>query len=321
MHHHVSTPVRQPLRDTAAAARFPHLILNDPAPRSLGEIEARFLARRAGPPDAAAAAEAAMRCALGASAAKPALTPLLRASVALGQAVEDHGAGFPPGREPAYHDRHHQAEAALAMGWLAAAAREAGLISAAEAGVGTLAMIGHDLLHDGSEAGPPGRLERQSTDAAAALAAAAGVRAEAIATLRRLIEGTEFARPAAPGILLALAREADVLGSLCPLLGWQLGEALAAERRADGDAQAGRVASFAGRLGFLGVLPPPTLPGAALGLGQARADQIAAFAGAAATAGRPAATPAAGAAVLDTLPRDIARALYEAALSGSGAAP
>ncbi len=302
----------------AAGARFPPAILNDPIPRSLNEIEARFLARRAGPPDAAAAAAAAMRCALGPSTAEPALAPLLRAAVALGQAVEDHGAGFPPGREPAYHDRHHQAEAALAMGWLAAAAREAGLISAAEAGVGTLAMIGHDLLHDGSEAGPAGRLERQSADAAAALALAEGVRAEAIATLRRLIEGTEFARPAGPGILLALAREADVLGSLCPRLGWRLGEALAAERRADGDAHADRVASFSGRLGFLSVLPPPTAIGRALGLAEARAAQVAAFTRAAADAGVGATTPAAAAAALDALPRDAARAAYDAALAALG---
>ena len=262
-----------------------------------------------------------MRCALGTAAADPGMAPMLRAALAVGAAVERHGAGFAPGREPAYHDRHHQAEAALAMGWLTAAAREAGLISAAEAGLGTLAMIGHDLLHDGREAGPPGRLERQSADATAALAGAAGLGAGELTALRRLIDGTEFARPPEPGILLALAREADVLGSLCPLLGWRLGEALAAERRADGDALAGRVASFAGRLGFLGVLPAPTPPGQALGLAQALADQIAAFARAASAAGLPAATPAAAAAALDTLPRVIARAHYEAALPGGRAAP
>lgn len=262
-----------------------------------------------------------MRCALGTAAAAPAMAPMLRAALAVGAAVERHGAGFPPGAEPAYHDRHHQAEAALAMGWLTALAREAGLITAAEAGLGTLAMIGHDLLHDGSEAGPTGRLERQSADAAAALAIAEGLGAGDVAELRRLILGTEFARPPEPGSLLALAREADVLGSLCPTLGWRLSDALAAERRADGDAQADRVASFAGRLGFLGVLPAPTPPGQALGLAQARADQIAAFARAAADAGLPAATPAAGAAALDTLPRDIARARYEAALLGGRAAP
>lgn len=295
--------------------------MNDLAPRSLGDIEARFLARRAGAPEAAAAAEAAIRCALGIAAGEPALAPLLSAARAVGQAVEDHGAGFPPGREPAYHDRHHQAEAALAMGWLTAAAREAGLISAAEAGLGTLAMIGHDLFHDGSEAGPPGRLERQSADAAAALAGAAGLDADTLFTLRRMIEGTEFARLPEPGLLLALAREADVLGSLCPRLGWRLGEALAAERRADGDVHAARAASFAGRLAFLAILPAPTPPGIALGLAQARADQIAAFVQAATDAGLPAATPATCAAALDTLPRNLARARYEAALRGGRAAP
>ncbi len=262
-----------------------------------------------------------MRCALGAGWGEVAFIPLLHAARATGRAVEAHGAGFPPGAEPAYHDRHHQAEAALAMGWLTAIAREAGLVTAAEAGLGTLAMIGHDLLHDGSEAGPPGRLERQSAEVAAALAGAAGLGAAELAELRRLILGTEFARPPEPGLLLALAREADVLGSLCPRLGWQLGEALAAERRTDGDAQASRVASFAGRLSFLCALPPPTAPGRTLGLAVALADQVAAFARAAAEAGLAAATPAAGAAALDALPRDVARAHYDDALVAGRAAP
>ncbi|MBR0657547.1 hypothetical protein [Plastoroseomonas arctica] len=289
--------------------------MNDPVPTSFADIEARLLARRAGPPDAAAAAEAAMRCALGAAASSPTLAPMLRAAIAVGEAVERHGAAFPPGAEPAYHDRHHQAEAALGMGWLTAAAREAGLITVDQAGLGTLAMIGHDLLHDGSEAGPPGRLERQSADEVAQLATAQGLAAADVAELHRLILGTEFARTPEPGTLLALAREADLLGSLCPTLGWRLSQALAAERRADGDVQADRVASFSGRLGFLGVVPPPTPVGRMLGLAESRAAQIEAFTRAAADAGLPAATPAAAAAALDTLPRDAARALYVSALA------
>jgi len=285
-------------------------------PTEFADIEARLLARRAGPPLAVAAAEAAMRCAIGADAtASPAMAPMLRAAVAVGAAVERHGAAFPPGAEPAYHDRHHQAEAALVMGWLTAAARRAGLITPAEAALGTLAMIGHDLFHDGSEAGPPGRLEALSATATAALAAAEGVPPGVTEALRMLILGTEFARAPEPGLLLALAREADLMGSLCPRLGWQLSEALAAERRADGDAHAGRVASFAGRLGFLGIVPPPTPIGRSLGLAEARDAQVAAFAHAAADAGLDAATPATAAAALDALPRAAARARYVAALA------
>ena len=41
------------------------------------------------------------------------------------------------------------------------------------------------------------------------------------------------------------------MASLMPHLGFQLGDALAAERRLAGEAGADRIASFSGRLGFL----------------------------------------------------------------------
>ncbi|MBR0662868.1 hypothetical protein GXW71_00730 [Roseomonas hellenica] len=285
------------------------------APASLAEAEAYFLARRAGPPDAAAAGEAAMRWALGD--ALPAWPALLHAAQAIGAAVERHGAGFPPGAEPAYHDRHHQAEAGLAMGWLCGAARAAGLLSAEQAGIGVLAMAGHDLLHDGTETGPPGRLEAQSAAATAAIAAASGVVPATAALVHDLILSTEFTRPLGPELLPHLAREADLMGSLCPVLGWRLSEALAAERRAAGHPAPDHVASFAGRLGFLHILPTATPIGVGFGLEAAGRAQIAAFGRAAQRLGLIDTAPDAAAAALDRLPRDQARALYDAALAQS----
>lgn len=284
-------------------------------PASLAEAEAYFLARRAGPPDTAAAAEAAMRAALGE--ALPAWPAMLEAAQAIGAAVERHGAGFPPGAEPIYHNRHHQAEAALAMGWLCGAACSAALLSAEQAGIGVLAMAGHDLLHDGTETGPPGRLEAQSADMTAAIAASSGVAAATVTLVHALILSTEFTRPLGPELLPHLAREADLMGSLCPHLGWQLSEALAAERRATGHPAPDHVASFAGRLGFLRILPTATTVGREFGLEVSGRVQIAAFGHAARQLGLADATPDAAAAALDRLPRGQARALYDATLANA----
>ncbi|HEY4253585.1 MAG TPA: hypothetical protein VGM87_20420 [Roseomonas sp.] len=285
-------------------------------PASLAEAEVYFIARRAGPPDAVEAAGTAMRAALGeAWSGQPAL---LDAARAIGAAVERHGAGYPPGTEPIYHDRHHQAEAALAMGWLCGAARAAGLLSPEEAAIGVLAMAGHDLLHDGIETGPAGRLERQSADATAAILAESGIAPGITASVHDLILTTEFTRPLGPALLPHLAREADLMGSLCPSLGWRLSDALAAERRASGQPAPDHVARFAGRLGFLRILPETTPTGVAFGLQASGRAQVAAFGRAARHLGFAAVTPDAAAAALDRLPRDHARALHAAALAEGG---
>ena len=161
-----------------------------------------------------------------------------------------------------YHNRHHVAEAVLAMGWLSGIARALGLLERRLAVLGVVAMAGHDLGHDGSPASG-GRLEAQA--AAAADSAAAGIAAADRAVLRAVILGTDPEQVAGnaaraggqlpPGPLglevdrlRALANEADVFASLLPELGWKLADALAME-------QAGQISpcpsSCAGRLTFL----------------------------------------------------------------------
>lgn len=243
---------------------------------------------------------------------------LRRTAGGLADAVVRHGATFAPGTEPAYHDRQHQAEATLAAAALAHEARRAGLIGDSEAALLVAAAIGHDLLHDGSIAGPPGRLERISADAAGRIAATAGLAPDLVQELRRLILATEpSARPAADDLAARLLREADLMGSLMPRLGWHLSARLAAERAKAGAADTPAVDSFRGRLRLLRGAGAETLPARALGIERVRRDQIAAFAAAAGTR-----TPEDGAARLDAATRQTAMRNYCAALRQlSGATP
>uniref|UniRef100_UPI0018DF29B4 hypothetical protein n=1 Tax=Roseomonas rosulenta TaxID=2748667 RepID=UPI0018DF29B4 len=191
--------------------------------------EQALIALRDQPPDMPAAVRAALADAAGT--VDPS-APAHRAALAIAQAVQDHGAGFPPGREPAYHDRLHQAEATRAMGWLAGAARHDGLLSREEAGLAVAAMAAHDLLHDGQAHAERGLLERRSAEAAAAIAAAQGLPPDEIAALRRIVLATTWPweHGEATDLPCRLAREADLFASSLPRLGPRLGRLLAREQ-------------------------------------------------------------------------------------------
>ncbi len=288
----------------------PVTMADDPTPPPLAALrtaEARLLHRRAGPPDLAGAVAEALAAAWGG----PPPPDLAAAGARIAAAVERHGAGFPHGTEPPYHDRHHQAEATLAAGWLTRAAREAGALAPRAAVLSVLALAGHDLLHDGSCGGAPGALEARSADAAAALAPE--VTTADRAEIRRLILATDPTRAAPDDLCGRLVREADLFASLTPHHGLRLSEALAREWREADPAAAARVGRFAGRLDLLRRMPPCTAAGEALGLEAGRALQLAALA-----AAGEAADPAEGAARLDTLPRAAALARYRGALAARG---
>lgn len=273
----------------------------------LRAAEALLLARRALPadPEASIAEALAAACDDG--------VPAGFASVgqAIGAAVAAHGATFGEGCEPPYHDRHHQAEAALCAGWLAGKARRAGLLDARQAGLCVLALAGHDLLHDGSSGGPPGTLERRSAEATDLLAAALTL--ENRAEIVRLIMLTALEQPPPADLPGRLVREADLFGSFTPCLGWRLSRALARELALAGTPDHACVATHAGRLALLRCLPPMTPPAVALGLEAARAAQIAALRHAAC-----AAAPDEGAALLDALPEEEGRRRWKAALAALG---
>ena len=288
-------------------------------------MEAGFIARRRVPPDLPGAFAAAFAWL---AASQPALARAGQATAAAMDAAADPAT--PP--EPAYHNRHHAAEATLAMGLLCRHAVKQGCIGVRQAAIGIAAMVGHDMGHDGSQT-RGGVLERRSRDAATALAAAAGVLPADLTALGDVILGTDPDRvpgnaarhagrlppgPFGPAqdALCVLANEADVCASLLPTLGPCLGLLLAQEWGAD--TSAGLLARTAtGRLAFLRGYPCPAFPAMsgparALGLDAARRRGIAAYAAVPPASAE--ATPEAGAAALDRMPPGDAAAAYAAAL-------
>lgn len=296
-------------------------------PHGLAAFEAKFLALRQAAPDLGSAFVEAFSTATGFAAGSP--SPLWQAGKALVAAIEAH-----PGKTMAlpYHNLHHFAEATLAMGLLCATARELGLVSAADAALGVVAMVGHDIEHDGVSLGG-GTLEAHAAAEVVRTGRAAGVGEAELTLLAHVIEGTDpalvadnqarmtGALPPGPfGVtgdwLRALANEADVMASLMPELGLRLGDALASEGRLAGDPDAEVTASFQGRLAFLRRFGSLTPAAAALGVPALVKAQIAGFA-AAARRLPAAATPEQAAAELDRMDRPAARARYLAAVSAA----
>jgi hypothetical protein len=285
----------------------------------LSAVEAEFFAMRARPPVPRTAFAAALRHAAGPGA--PARFAHVGESIA--DAVDAAACRRP---ELPYHNRHHVAEAVLSMGWLARAARRAGAIGETDAALGVVAMVGHDLHHDGS---PPngGALEARAAAEVVAIAADFGLSARERDTLHAIIIGTDPFRVvrnaaraagelavgplgAAVDAVIAMANEADVFASVMPGLGAMLTDDLIRERREAGDQSASSLASFTSRLGFLttyGNLGPAAR---SLGMDGLRARQVDAFT-------MFGATPGAGAAALDRMPRDEATQRYAAALAAS----
>ncbi len=237
--------------------------------------------------------------------------PALNAvALALAHALDDDANRL---GEPAYHNRHHVAETVTAMALLCAEARRLGLVSAELATLGVLAMLGHDLGHDGS-LGLGGALEQRAAERVEALAATLPAADRAV--LRAVIHATEagrvpqnLARARASGaqpqdILAAIANEADVLASLLPELGWTLSHLLATEWCPWDAPRAALVTSFARRHSFLTAYATPTPAGCALGLHTSIARQLAAL------------DPA-----LDRLPHAEAMAIHRSRLASLSAPP
>lgn len=288
----------------------------------LAALEARFLAMRQVPADLESAFSDGFSVATGAAVGFAPLHTLRQAGQAVAAAMRAHPgktAGLP------YHNLHHFAEATLAMGVLCAIARGLALISPTDAALGVAAMIGHDIDHDGVSI-DGGVLETHAAAETIRMSRAEGVGEDELARIAHIIEGTD---PAAlpdnearmagilpPGPfgavgdrLRSLANEADVMASLMPKLGLQLGEALAAERCQAGDPNADVIASFTGRLEFLRRYGYFTPAAAALAIPRIVEAQIAAFA-AAARALDAGATPEDGAAALDRMDRETACSRY-----------
>jgi hypothetical protein len=285
----------------------------------LAAVEAEFFSLRTRPADLPAAFRAAIESAAGI----PAPPDLRAAGEALAEAVT---------RQPstlAYHNPHHFAETVLVMGWLCAIGRREGRLDARQAGLGVIAMVGHDFGHDGSPPGG-GRLEALAAEASLAALAAHKLPPADQDILRAVILGTDPDRVrdnaaraagrlppgplgAAVDLLAALANEADVFASFLPDLGPRQSGLLALEWRAGGHAEAAGVLGFANRLAFLRLYESLTPMARELGVAELRARQFAAF-----TCGggllEIGGTPDEGAAALDALPLEDARRRFTACL-------
>ncbi|BDG72632.1 hypothetical protein [Roseomonas fluvialis] len=281
-----------------------------------GAAEDALMALRERAPDMPAAVAQALTDATGTADGD---TPAHRTARAIAAAVERHGAGFPPGTEPPYHDRLHQAEATRALGWLLGAARRLGHVTPADAALAIAAMAAHDLLHDGRVHAERGLLERRSAEAAATIAADQGMSAADIATLRRIILATTWPwdDAEAPDLPCRLAREADLFASSLPRLGPRLSRLLARELAMAGQAVPEGVATHVARVALLRLLPPASEAARALGLDGVRAAQLDAYGEAARRLGLRIASAEAGAAALDAM--DTADA--DALLAWSGLTP
>lgn len=281
------------------------------------EAERRLAERRRSAPDVAARLAEAV--AAGCGEMDP-THPGLKAAAAIAGEVNRFGAAFPEGEEPRYHDRHHQGEATLVMGWLCGLARRAGLLDREAAMLGIASMAAHDLHHPGIPGRAPRALEEASASLAVRLAAAEGASAGWCEGLRGVILATAMPQPPDTErlpLLHRLAHEADVFASTLPSLGWTLSRLMSEEVRRAGDPRAAVPATHAGRLAFLVAVPPATEPAAALGLAAARAWQIEAYVRCAERLGA-GETAADGAVALDGLAAAEAAALLEAALAQAG---
>jgi hypothetical protein len=289
---------------------------------TLAAIADRFVALRSAPPDLPGAVASAFGAVAGPD-PSPEQRKLQSAGDKLAHAIDATSEGRP---ELPYHNRHHFAETVLAMGWLCHVARERDRLPASLAGLGIIAMAGHDWGHDGSCNGD-GRLESQAAEAV--LNIVAPLPHSGCDVVRAVIIGTDPARvpenaaracgklPASRlgrdvDLLCQLANEADVFASFLPALAWQQAEALAEEWR--GTEFGAKVATYAGRLSFLRMYDCFSTPARSLGLAALRDRQVDAFTHVAERLGAGVA-PEDGAAALDHMPRDEAHALYSAMLS------
>jgi hypothetical protein len=286
---------------------------------ALLRLEAEFLRRRESPPDLAGAIADAWAM------LPPAPPQAHEAAAAIERVIFARANAR---AEPPYHDRHHFAEVVRAMAALLVEARRLNLVDASHAAIGLVAMVGHDLDHDGSCVARTPSLESIAAAHADRLAAEAGLGPEARALLGHVIMGTTTAEVGAnarraagqlpPGpfgaqgdLLRALANEADGAASLTPTLGWRLSDALASEWQDEMPEMAARVASCAGRLTFLTHFPIFSAPATALGFPRVRDAQVEAMALAAGTA-----SARDGAALLDRLDPVEARARLARATAG-----
>ena len=205
----------------------------------------------------------------------PAVEPeLAEAFFAVAHLVEGDGeARARTGTELDYHNRTHVHDVLRSLSLLLST-KEAGL-NAADRLVLMIAMIAHDLGHDGQVNSFPYELESRSWCLVAPTLRSAGLRAAQMEQVRAIILATDpqgYAKLAAPGASgtwpgRALAVDADLFASCLPRYGFRAGWRLCKELQSAGlgGPATDKLATLNGRAAFLRHVP--VLSGAAKSLG------------------------------------------------------
>lgn len=167
------------------------------------------------------------------------------------------------GRELPYHNRTHIHD--VLLGWsLLSGTGTTGLEADARLLV-MAAMIGHDLLHDGTSNQHPYQLEKRAWHDMATLLRQAGIglgEQRAIMAIVLATDPKSYARLTARAVdstlhrCFRLAIGSDLFASLLPRTGFAAGSLLAREGRSAGLGEGSdRLATLEGRGGFLRVVP------------------------------------------------------------------
>jgi len=174
---------------------------------------------------------------------------LTKCMLHVADAIESEGASKAKlGKEPAYHNRLHMAQAFVSMSCLLLTQRELGAkpLSSAYAHrelLALLAMLAHDLFHPGLQNQTPGEIEQLALHGLQPHLDTFGVHAQDQADITYIILHTDPALTAQVHLdgqgkvfdladtrcLCLLAVEADILASALPDLGPQLSQFLAQE--------------------------------------------------------------------------------------------
>jgi hypothetical protein len=191
------------------------------------------------------------------------LTPLETLIKSLSDQVEADGQRrAEQGSELAYHNREHVKDVLVALKLLADTAPIA--LAAEDLHLTILAMVGHDLGHDGLPNRSPRQLELQSSQMVCSLLDRSTLGHQRCRRLRTIILMTDpkdyprLAQRSRRSVLstqIALAVDADLFTSLLPSRGFLLGARLAEEQVHAGLPQAISLATLQGRAGFLKFAP------------------------------------------------------------------
>lgn len=190
-------------------------------------------------------------------------TPLSAALLALANQVETDGLQRAnQNREWAYHNRNHIRDALVALNLLLKACPHP--LTSEDEQVTILAMVGHDLGHEGLPNQFPRELETQSWERVAVLLKPLALKPHTLRQIRTLILMTDpkdyprLAQRRRSSVLttqIGLAVDSDLFASLLPSCGFRLGSLLADEQVAAGLSQARGFATLRGRAMFLRSAP------------------------------------------------------------------